>query len=344
MIFPQTYKSILNVHETERAIKSVKDHFQTCLSTSLNLYSVTAPMFVKSGTGIQDDLSGAEKSVSFIVKHDGARVEVVHSLAKWKRMALKDYGYTEAGEGLICDMNAIRCDESELDNIHSIYVDQWDWELVLSKKQRSLDTLKAIVRKIYFAILSTQKFAHREVDHRLPVTLPEEITFVHSEDLQAEFPDLDDKGREHAITKRHGAVFIIGIGAPLADGKPHDGRSPDYDDFTTPTVDGKRGLNGDILVWSDVLDRSVEMTSMGIRVDEETLLRQLKDAGKEERASLEWHQRLLNGEFPCTIGGGIGQSRVCQFILQKAHVGEVQSSYWPADMRKKCAENNIFLL
>ena len=336
------YSSPLDVKQTEKAIKLVKDFFEANLSTELRLRRVTAPLFVLKGTGINDDLNGIEAPVSFPINDiQGQTAEIVQSLAKWKRMMLADYGITQ-GYGLYTDMNAIRPDEV-LDNIHSLYVDQWDWERVICAEERSLALLKKTVRQIYSVIKRTE---FHVFDHYpcFEPELPEEITFIHAEDLQKEYPNLTPQEREEEVARKYGAVFIIGIGAPLADGKPHDGRAPDYDDWTTETRAGYHGMNGDIIVWNKVLGTSYEISSMGIRVDQSALLRQLEMAGVENRKDLLFHRRLLNGELPLSMGGGIGQSRLCMYFLQKAHIGEVQSSIWSPKMVKKCKEKNVFLL
>ena len=294
------------------------------------------------GLGINDDLNGVERPVTFPIKDLGdAKAEVVHSLAKWKRLTLAEY-HVEPGYGVYTDMNAIRADE-ELDNLHSLYVDQWDWEAVITRDQRNLDFLKNIVRRIYAAILRTE-FLVCERYCKLNPFLPQEIHFIHSEDLLAMYPDKSVKEREDLIAKKYGAVFIIGIGGKLANGEPHDGRAPDYDDWTTECGDGKKGLNGDILIWYPVLGRAVELSSMGIRVDQESLTRQLEITGKQDRAKLYFHQKLLNGELPLSVGGGIGQSRLCMVLLQKAHLGEIQASIWPDEMRKECHELGMTLI
>lgn len=333
LIIPQDYVNLLgNTENTEKAIKAVKDMFQNNLSAQLALLRVTAPMMVLSGTGLNDDLSGVERPVRFPIKDMSERkAEVVHSLAKWKRMKLAEMGLNP-GRGIYTDMNALRPDE-ELDNIHSIYVDQWDWEKVIRREDRTLDFLKKTVRRIYEAIKVTENKLYVEFPQIVP-ELPEDIVFVDSQELLDMYPDLDAKGREDAVTRRYGAVFIIGIGAPLSDGKPHDSRAADYDDWT---------LNGDLLVWDSVLGRALELSSMGIRVDEDAMRRQLAAKGEESKEKLLFHSKLLAGELPYTIGGGIGQSRLCMFLLRKAHIGEIQSSIWPEEMREKCAEGGIIL-
>lgn len=336
LIRPVDYKPLLNVRQTEQGIKMIKDFFQQNLSTELRLRRVTAPLFVLKGLGINDDLNGTERPVTFPIKDLGdAQAEVVHSLAKWKRLTLAEYA-VEPGYGIYTDMNAIRADE-ELDNLHSLYVDQWDWEMVMTCAERNLDFLKSVVRRIYAAILRTEYLVCEHYSALKPF-LPSGIHFVHSEDLLQMYPDKSVKEREDLICKKYSAVFIIGIGGNLSDGKPHDGRAPDYDDWTTPNSDGRNGLNGDILIWYPTLARAVELSSMGIRVDKEALLRQLKLTGQERRASLYFHNKLLAGELPLSIGGGIGQSRLCMVLLHKAHLGEIQASIWPEEMRKECEE------
>ncbi|MBR6962348.1 MAG: aspartate--ammonia ligase [Prevotella sp.] len=342
LIKPIDYQPLLGLKQTEQGIKQIKDFFQANLSTELRLRRVTAPLFVLKGLGINDDLNGVERPVSFPIKDLGdARAEVVHSLAKWKRLTLAEYD-VEPGYGVYADMNAIRADE-ELDNLHSLYVDQWDWEAVITPEERNLEFLKRVVRRIYAAILRTE-YLTCETYSQLKPFLPREIHFIHSEDLLALYPDKPVKEREDLIAKKYGAVFIIGIGGKLANGEPHDGRAPDYDDWTTETGEGKRGLNGDILIWYPVLGRSVELSSMGIRVDKEALLRQLKLSGKEERLQLYFHQKLVNGELPLSIGGGIGQSRLCMVLLHKAHVGEIQASIWSEEMIRECASLGMTLI
>ncbi len=334
LTIPDGYRPLLDLKQTELAIKRIKDFFLSSLSTELRLRRVTAPLFVLRGLGINDDLNGVERAVSFPIKDMGeATAEVVHSLAKWKRMTLADYG-VETGFGIITDMNAIRADE-ELDNIHSLYVDQWDWERVMRPEDRNLDFLRKIVNKIYCAILRTE-FHIGETYPQLKPFLPEEVHFIHSEELLRMYPTLSEREREDAICRKYGAVFIIGIGGKLSNGKEHDLRAPDYDDWSTPNQDGYKGLNGDLLVWYPVLERSIELSSMGIRVDADALKRQLTIQGKEERENLYFHRRLLDGTLPQSIGGGIGQSRLCLILLHKFHIGETQSSIWPEDMRQAC--------
>ena len=342
VIIPKNYKLKLLPETTELAIKMIKHNFQKMLSQGLNLRRVTAPLFVLSGTGLNDDLNGVERAVNFPVKALGdQKAEVVHSLAKWKRAKLGAY-QIEPGYGLYTDMNAIRADE-ELDNLHSLYVDQWDWEKTIRQEDRNLEFLKQTVRKIYNAIRETERKVYETFPHITP-RLPEEITFIHSEDLLREYPDLTPSERESKAAQKYGAIFLIGIGAPLSDGKPHDGRAPDYDDWISDNEDGYKGLNGDILVWDSVLQRSFELSSMGIRVSPDSLMRQLKLRGCEERCQLNFHKRLLAGELPYSIGGGIGQSRLCMFLLQKAHIGEVQASIWPEDQVKECRKAGIVFM
>ena len=342
LIKPQGYQPLLDMKQTEQGIKQIKEFFQMNLSTELRLRRVTAPLFVLKGLGINDDLNGVERAVTFPIKDLGdAKAEVVHSLAKWKRLSLAEYGI-EPGYGIYTDMNAIRADE-ELDNLHSLYVDQWDWEAVMTREQRNVTFLKDIVRRIYAALLRTEYLAC-ETYPQLKPFLPQEITFVHSEDLLQMYPDLTPKEREDAICRKYGAVFVIGIGGELSNGEKHDGRAPDYDDWTTEAEDGRKGLNGDILIWYPVLERSFELSSMGIRVDKEALLRQLALEGKQDRAQLYFHQKLINGELPLCIGGGIGQSRLCMVLLHKAHIGEIQASIWPEGMRRECAESGMPLI
>lgn len=332
LILPEGYKSKLNGRRTEEAIKSIKDTFQRELVNALNLQRISAPLFVRPETGINDNLNGVERPVDFDAPAVGGRLEIVHSLAKWKRLTLGKYKFSK-GEGLYTDMNAIRRDE-ELDNLHSIYVDQWDWEAVIDKSDRNIDTLKNTVRKIYSAIKSTNaiiKQNYAEID----TTLPEDITFITTQELEDMYPDLAPKEREDKLLREKKAVFLMQIGKVLKSGKKHDGRAPDYDDWE---------LNGDILVYYPLLDISFEISSMGIRVDEETLRKQVAECGCEERLELDFHKKLLNGELPYTIGGGIGQSRLCMLMLGKAHIGEVQASVWSDEMIKVCSEHGIELL
>ena len=342
LIKPANYRPLLDLKQTEQGIKLIKEFFQQNLSTELRLRRVTAPLFVLQGMGINDDLSGVERAVTFPIKDlADAKAEVVHSLAKWKRLTLADYEI-EPGYGIYTDMNAIRADE-KLGNLHSLYVDQWDWELVITDKDRTVAFLKDIVTRIYAAMLRTE-FMVCETYPQITPFLPEKLFFIHSEELRQMYPDLSAKEREDRITREHGAVFIIGIGAKLADGKEHDLRAPDYDDYSTIGENGLPGLNGDLLIWDSVIDRAVELSSMGIRVDCEALLRQLTLSGKEERKELYFHRRLLDGTLPLSIGGGIGQSRLCMVYLRKAHIGEIQASIWPEDMRAECAEYGMPLI
>ena len=342
LIKPENYTPLVDPKQTELAIKQIKEFFQSNLSTALRLRRVTAPLFVLRGLGINDDLNGVERAVNFPIKCLGdARAEVVHSLAKWKRLTLAEYE-VEPGYGIYTDMNAIRADE-DLDNIHSLYVDQWDWERVIRKEDRTIAFLKKVVRSIYDAMRRTEYLVWESYPQIKPI-LPEEIFFIHSEELLKMYPDKTPKEREDIITREYGAVFIMGIGGKLADGKEHDLRAPDYDDWTTIGENGLAGLNGDLLVWNDVLGRALELSSMGIRVDKEALLRQLELTGKEDRKELYFHKRLLDDTLPLSVGGGIGQSRLCMFLLRKAHIGEIQSSIWPDDMRKECHESGFSLL
>ena len=342
LIQPKDYKPLLNMRQTEQGIKLIKEFFQQNLSTELRLRRVTAPLFVLQGLGINDDLNGVERPVTFPIKDLGdKRAEVVHSLAKWKRLTLAEY-QVEPGYGVYTDMNAIRADE-ELDNLHSLYVDQWDWEAVITKEQRTLSFLKNVVERIYAAILRTE-YLVCETYPQIKPFLPEKIHFIHSEDLLQMYPDKSPKEREDAICKAYGAVFIIGIGGELSNGEKHDGRAPDYDDWSTVAENGQAGLNGDILIWNPVLERSFELSSMGIRVDKESLLRQLAIEGKEDRKSLFFHEQLLNGHLPLSIGGGIGQSRLCMVLLHKGHIGEIQASIWPDEMREECRRMGMTLI
>lgn len=330
---PKNYRSELNLHDTQIGIKTVKDFFQTLLAERLNLLRVSAPLFVDPASGLNDNLNGVERPVSFDVLHqNGREAEIVHSLAKWKRFALKKYGFTQ-GEGLYTDMSAIRRDE-ECDNIHSIYVDQWDWEKIISKEERNLDTLMDTVRKVYKVLLKTEKYMSIHYDY-IEEILPHDIFFITTQELEDMFPDDTPKQREYYIAKAKGAVCIMQIGDKLASGKPHDGRAPDYDDWA---------LNADIVVYYPVLDIALELSSMGIRVDEDSLLTQLEKAGCTERKELPFQKAILEKELPYTIGGGIGQSRICMFFLRKAHIGEVQSSLWPDEMMKDAALHGVDLL
>lgn len=333
LIIPKEYHSELNLHDTQIAIKTVKDFFQNLLAQRLDLSRVSAPLFVDPLSGLNDNLNGIERPVTFDIKEQSGRnAEVVQSLAKWKRYALKKYGFAR-GEGIYTDMNAIRRDE-ETDNIHSIFVDQWDWEKVIAKEERTLMTLKDTVNEVYSCLRKTEKFMAIQYDY-IEEILPHDIFFVTTQELAEMFPDYTPKEREYYITKAKGAVCILKIGDDLTDGKPHDGRAPDYDDWS---------LNADIVVYYPVLDIALELSSMGIRVDKTALLSQLKKAGCEERAKLPFQKAIINEELPYTIGGGIGQSRICMFFLRKAHIGEVQSSLWPEDIMDTCEKNGIQLL
>ena len=333
LILPENYDPRLTIRETQDAIKYIRDTFQKEMGREMHLERISAPLFVERSSGLNDNLNGTERPVDFdMLGLPGETLEVVHSLAKWKRMALKEYGF-QPGEGLYTNMNAIRRDE-ELDNLHSCYVDQWDWERVITKEQRSLDTLMDTVREIFKII----KHKQHEVWYKYPEAvkhLPKDIFFITTQELEDLYPDSTPKERENLITKEHGCVFLMQIGDKLTGGKPHDGRAPDYDDWS---------LNGDILFWFEHLNCALEISSMGIRVDEKALEEQLKKAGCEERRSLPYHKMLLDGELPYTIGGGIGQSRLCMLLLDRAHIGEVQASIWPKDMREVCRQHNIFLL
>ena len=330
---PAGYHSPLTIRETEVAIKEVKDHFERALAKNLHLTRVSAPLFVRPESGLNDNLNGVERPVSFDIKEqDGSVAEIVHSLAKWKRYALKNYNF-HSGEGLYTDMSAIRRDE-DTDNIHSLYVDQWDWEKVISKEERNTETLQYTVRKVYRALKDTEEYISRRYNYIDPL-LPDDIFFITTQELEDLYPDLTTKEREKAIAKEKGAVFISKIGGVLASGERHDGRAPDYDDWE---------LNGDILMWNPVLECAFEISSMGIRVDENSLAAQLKIAGCEARAELPFHKMLLNGELPLTIGGGIGQSRLCMLLLGKVHIGEVQASLWDEETRRVCAEKGVILL
>lgn len=342
MIMPENYYPKLDVRETEKAIKFIKDNFEIMLAKELRLERISAPIVVLRKTGINDYLTGRERPVRFNVLSMNEEAEIVQSLAKWKRVALADYKFVH-GEGLYTDMNAIRPDES-LDNLHSVYVDQWDWERIIRRDERNLGFLKLIVSKIYTVIKRMEKRVCKRSRKLETPFLPDEITFIHSEDLLDMYPNLSPEERENEICRAKGAVFVIGIGAKLKDGRPHDERAADYDDWSTETADGKCGLNGDILVWYPLLKSAFELSSMGIRVDRDSLLRQLEIKGEQDKAGLYFHQRLFHEELPLTIGGGIGQSRLCMLYLRKAHIGEVQSSIWPDEVAKLCRERKISLL
>ena len=333
LVLPENYTPEIDYMESQRAIKKIKDFFQQELAYGLKLRRVSAPLFVAPETGLNDNLNGVERTVSFTVKDmDEKEVEIVQSLAKWKRMALGRYGF-KPGTGLYTDMNAIRRDE-ELDNLHSIYVDQWDWEKVIRKEERTTEYLHEVVVTLYNALKNLNDFVNRHYNE-LRTNLPNEIFFITSQELEDMYPDLSPKDREDAIAKEKRAVFIEKIGGELKSGQKHDGRAPDYDDWE---------LNGDIILWNDILEHAFEISSMGIRVDEEAMDRQLRLAGADDRREMDFHQMILNKELPYTIGGGIGQSRLCMYFLRKAHIGEVQASIWPKEMIEACAENDIFLL
>lgn len=332
LVIPERYESSLGIIETQQAIKDLKDFFENRLGEMLKLTRVSSPLFVLPETGTNDNLNGVEKPVSFEVPHLRKDAEIVHSLAKWKRVALKKYGFS-VGRGLYTDMNAIRKDE-ELDNLHSLYVDQWDWELIINKEDRTMETLKKVVKSLYKVFKETEEHVHM-IYPEVECVLPEEITFITTQELLDMYPNLTPKEREDAIVREKKAVFLMQIGKVLSNGEKHDGRSPDYDDWD---------LNGDILFYNPVLDNAIELSSMGIRVDEKALERQLKLANCEDRKELDYHKALLEGKLPYTIGGGIGQSRICMFFLNKAHIGEVQVGIWPQEMVEECAKSGIVLL
>ena len=329
-ILPEHYRSLLNQKETQMAIKFVKDTFERKLADNLRLIRVSAPLFVEAASGLNDNLNGVERPVHFDVKETQTEAEIVHSLAKWKRLALKQYG---PGEGLYTDMNAIRRDE-DLDNLHSIYVDQWDWEKIILRPQRTLEQLEETVRLIVRSLKETDEVLCANVPQITPI-IEEKVKFITAQELLDHYPSLTAKQREDAVTKEYGTVFIEQIGGQLSNGQPHDGRAPDYDDWK---------LNGDLLIWDAVLNRAMEISSMGIRVDEASMIDQLNKAGCPERSVLPFHRALLAGDLPLTMGGGIGQSRICMLLLHKAHIGEVQASLWPPIMRKLCHDNGIELL
>jgi aspartate--ammonia ligase len=342
LIIPDGYKPLISLKETEKAIQMMKDHFESGLSSDLRLRRVTAPLFVLKGTGLNDDLHGHEKPIVFPIKDmRGQEAEVVQSLAKWKRMMLRDYDI-QVGHGIYTDMNALRPDE-ELDNLHSVYVDQWDWEKAIKREERTLDYLKSVARKVWDNVKRSEFYMYSFYSHITP-WLPEELTFIHSEQLYEMYPDLTPRDREAKIAEMHGAVFIIGIGCNLPDGKPHDRRAPDYDDWSTETSDGFRGLNGDIIVWNPILECAAEITSMGIRVDKDELITQLELTDSMHMTELLFHRRLLNDELPSSIGGGIGQSRTAMQLLKKAHIGEIQSAIWPGEMVDHCRKSGIILI
>lgn len=337
---PTRYASLLDLRSTERAISFIKDRFPKHLAHALHLQPVSAPVFVERHTGLQDDLNGVETPVSF-AGPDGKTLEIVHSLAKWKRHRLSEL-QIPAGEGLLTDMRALRpCEEPG--PLHSIYVDQWDWEQSMRVEDRSLAFLKATVRKIYQSMRLMEADVFEYFPQLVP-SLPEEIAFIHTEDLVARYPEATPKEREAMVAKEHGAVFLIGIGGKLTDGKAHDGRAPDYDDWSTPTGAGRRGLNGDILFWHPELEIPFEVSSMGIRVDKAALLAQLAIRQAEERIEYDFHRKLIAGKLPQSIGGGIGQSRLCMFLLRKVHIGEVQASVWPEAVQASCREKGIPIL
>ncbi|WP_321481356.1 aspartate--ammonia ligase [uncultured Bacteroides sp.] len=342
LIKPQNYKPLLDLKQTELGIKQIKEFFQMNLSSELRLRRVTAPLFVLKGMGINDDLNGTERPVSFPIKDlNDAQAEVVHSLAKWKRLTLADY-HIEPSYGIYTDMNAIRSDE-ELGNLHSLYVDQWDWERVITADDRNVDFLKEIVNRIYAAMIRTEYMVY-EMYPQIKPCLPKQLHFIHAEELRILYPNLTPKERENEITKKYAAVFVIGIGGKLGDNKKHDGRAPDYDDYTSKGLNDLPGLNGDLLLWNEVLQRSIELSSMGIRVDKAALQKQLKEEGEEKRLELYFHKRLMNDTLPLSIGGGIGQSRLCMYYLRKAHIGEIQASIWPETMREECKQLNMPLI
>ncbi len=332
-----------NFLETEIAITFVKNTFAKKLESYLNLTKISSPLFTAADSGVQDNLNGTENAVSFKIKNTGLiNYEIVHSLAKWKRSALKRFN-AEPGQGIVTDMKALRPDEPDLTSrIHSVYVDQWDWEKIMEPNERNLDFLKANVRKIFQALKGTEERVTEEFG--ITGTLPEEISFIHTEELVERWPDKTPREREDLITRENEAVFIIGIGGELPDGSIHDGRAPDYDDWTSETTPGKHGLNGDIMVWNSILGRAFELSSMGIRVDKETMLKQLEIRDEMDRCDLDWHKKLINGDLPQTIGGGIGQSRLVMLLLHKHHIGEVQVSVWPKDVIDSCKEDGIALL
>ena len=332
LIIPENYRALLDLRQTEHAIKKVKDFFERDLAIQLNLTRVSAPLFVRRDSGLNDNLNGVERPVSFDIPGIGDDMEIVHSLAKWKRYALREYGFSH-GEGLYTDMNAIRRDE-ERDNLHSVFVDQWDWEKIISREERNLATLRDTVTKIYTTLRHTERYIAEDYEFAQQF-LPEEITFVTTQEAEDAYPALTPKEREYALAKKYGAVFLMQIGGFMRSGAIHDGRAPDYDDWT---------LNGDIIVYYPVLDCALELSSMGIRVDEDALLRQLAIRGCTERAELPFQKMLLEGKLPYTIGGGIGQSRICMFFLRKCHIGEVQASVWDPEVRDYCAAHHVPLL
>ena len=349
LILPHGYSAKLAPEMMEQAVELLKNSFQKEFAARLKLRRVTAPLFVLAGTGLNDDLSGVERAVSFPIRSmNEQRAEVVHSLAKWKRMKLGMYKIPP-GYGLYTDMNAIRADEP-LDQIHSLYVDQWDWEKTIRSENRSLPFLQEIVREIFDVLKTMEENVYREFHHITPA-LPDQIAFIHAEDLLKEYPNLSPKERENEVTKRHKAVFIVGIGAKLSNGEKHDERAPDYDDWSTETFwdfpavkPNYFGLNGDLLIWNPIMEAALELSSMGIRVDKTALVRQLDICGCPERKNLMFHKALLEDRIPLSVGGGIGQSRVCQYLFRCAHVGEVQSSIWPEEMIEECRQNGVILM
>ena len=340
-ILPVDYKPKLDFFQTAKGIKQVKDTFEHKLAEYLNLQRVTAPRFLEVGNGLQDDLAGTQEPVSFNVGYTLNKIEIVHSLAKWKRMALWKYGF-KIGTGLYADMDAVRKDEI-VDNSHSIYVDQWDWEKVITEKDRTVEYLQDTVRKIYKALLDTEKTIAKEFS-QLERRLPKEIIFIHTQDLEDEYPELSSEEREDKAAEKYKAYFLRGIGGKLKSGEIHDVRAADYDDWITKTEDGKKGLNGDIIIYDQTRERALELSSMGIRVDKHSLVQQLREMGLEERIKLGFHQGILNDTTPLSIGGGIGQSRLCMLLLQKAHVGEVQSSIWPKEVEEEFNKRGVVLL
>lgn len=341
LILPKDYHSSLKGIATEKALQELNRFIESNLEEKLNLHRVNAPLFVRKGTGINDDLNGVESPVKFpLVAMHGAEAEVVQSLAKWKRMALRKYALSPH-EGIYTNMSAIRPDERP-DNLHSVYVDQWDWELRINKEDRSVDFLKKTVRAIYDILKKTELFVHKK--YGIQEELPEEIKFIHTEELLQKYPEMSPQMREREIVKKYKAVFLMGIGGLLSNGEAQDGRSPDYDDWSSPNEEGFQGLNGDIIVWNSVLNQSFELSSMGIRVDKEALLRQLELKNQAQRKDLLFHQLLLREELPLSIGGGIGKSRTGMYFLRKAHIGEVSWSIWPEGMVRLCADHNIELL
>lgn len=341
LILPEDYRPRLDSLATSHAFRQLKEFINLNLETEMHLHMVSAPLFVEKGTGVNDDLSGIERPVSFPVREmNNIEAEVVQSLAKWKRIALSKYGLP-VGQGIYTDMHAIRADEIP-DNLHSLFVDQWDWELRIKPEDRNLNFLKKIVKKIHFILLRTESYIFKQ--YGIKPLLPEKVFFIHSEELMQRYPNLSPNERENQITREYGSVFIIGIGARLSNGKAHDGRSPDYDDWITPNSDGYLGLNGDFYIWHPVLDKAMEISSMGIRVDKESLLQQLDERGENKRKELVYHKMLLNDELPLTIGGGIGQSRLGTYFLRKAHVGEISAGIWSQEMISVCEKHNIHLL